>query len=406
MPTFEVEIQNATGKSSRKKVKAPSAEHVRRVLSNKYPTIKSIKKSGLDFNLDFSKIGERFTKVKIKDKAVFSRQFAAMVNAGVGIVRCLDVLSEECSNPKLKKALLAINADVQQGTNLSYAMSKHPECFDELYISMVEAGEEGGVLDEVLNRVATLLEDMARLQGQIKSAMAYPTTVGLFAVVIFFAMTIFLIPIFANIFKDLGVELPVLTQVMLLISATLRSWKIIFPIGFVFAAVLGLRRYYKTKTGRLQIDRFLLKMPLLGQLNEKNAVARFCRIFGTLTRSGVPILNCLDIVRNTTGNKVIANAVEASKQEIQQGGMVSLALQREKVFPVLAIQMISIGEETGELDGMMVKVADFYEDEVKQAVQALTSLIEPIMMVGVAAMVGVILLSMYLPMFKIFDQLG
>ncbi|PSP30629.1 MAG: pilus assembly protein PilC [Cyanobacteria bacterium SW_4_48_29] len=406
MPTFEVEIQNATGKSSRKKVKAPSAEHVRRVLSNKYPTIKSIKKSGLDFNLDFSKIGERFTKVKIKDKAVFSRQFAAMVNAGVGIVRCLDVLSEECSNPKLKKALLAINADVQQGTNLSYAMSKHPECFDELYISMVEAGEEGGVLDEVLNRVATLLEDMARLQGQIKSAMAYPTTVGLFAVVIFFAMTIFLIPIFANIFKDLGVELPVLTQVMLLISATLRSWKIIFPIGLVFAAVLGLRRYYKTKTGRLQIDRFLLKMPLLGQLNEKNAVARFCRIFGTLTRSGVPILNCLDIVRNTTGNKVIANAVEASKQEIQQGGMVSLALQREKVFPVLAIQMISIGEETGELDGMMVKVADFYEDEVKQAVQALTSLIEPIMMVGVAAMVGVILLSMYLPMFKIFDQLG
>lgn len=406
MPTFEVEIQNATGKSSRKKVKAPSAEHVRRVLSNKYPTIKSIKKSGLDFNLDFSKIGERFTKVKIKDKAVFSRQFAAMVNAGVGIVRCLDVLSEECSNPKLKKALLAINADVQQGTNLSYAMSKHPECFDELYISMVEAGEEGGVLDEVLNRVATLLEDMARLQGQIKSAMAYPTTVGLFAVVIFFAMTIFLIPIFANIFKDLGVELPVLTQVMLLISATLRSWKIIFPIGLVFAVVLGLRRYYKTKTGRLQIDRFLLKMPLLGQLNEKNAVARFCRIFGTLTRSGVPILNCLDIVRNTTGNKVIANAVEASKQEIQQGGMVSLALQREKVFPVLAIQMISIGEETGELDGMMVKVADFYEDEVKQAVQALTSLIEPIMMVGVAAMVGVILLSMYLPMFKIFDQLG
>ncbi|PSO98694.1 MAG: pilus assembly protein PilC [Cyanobacteria bacterium SW_6_48_11] len=406
MPTFEVEIQNATGKSSRKKVKAPSAEHVRRVLSNKYPTIRSIKKSGLDFNLDFSKIGERFTKVKIKDKAVFSRQFAAMVNAGVGIVRCLDVLSEECSNPKLKKALLAINADVQQGTNLSDAMSKHPECFDELYISMVEAGEEGGVLDEVLNRVATLLEDMARLQGQIKSAMAYPTTVGLFAVVIFFAMTIFLIPIFANIFKDLGVELPVLTQVMLLISATLRSWKIIFPIGFVFAAVLGLRRYYKTKTGRLQIDRFLLKMPLLGQLNEKNAVARFCRIFGTLTRSGVPILNCLDIVRNTTGNKVIANAVEASKQEIQQGGMVSLALQREKVFPVLAIQMISIGEETGELDGMMVKVADFYEDEVKQAVQALTSLIEPIMMVGVAAMVGVILLSMYLPMFKIFDQLG
>lgn len=193
---------------------------------------------------------------------------------------------------------------------------------------------------------------------------------------------------------------------MLLISATLRSWKIIFPIGLVFAAVLGLRRYYKTKTGRLQIDRFLLKMPLLGQLNEKNAVARFCRIFGTLTRSGVPILNCLDIVRNTTGNKVIANAVEASKQEIQQGGMVSLALQREKVFPVLAIQMISIGEETGELDGMMVKVADFYEDEVKQAVQALTSLIEPIMMVGVAAMVGVILLSMYLPMFKIFDQLG
>ncbi|MGK7872058.1 MAG: type II secretion system F family protein [Xenococcaceae cyanobacterium] len=404
MATFIVQVRDKTGKVSKEKVEANSPEQARNILRPQYPAIGQVRKAGFEF--DFSQLEVALSTVKIKDKAVFSRQFSAMVNAGVAIVRALSVLSEQCANPKLKKVLLVISEDVQQGTSLSESMGKHPSCFDDLYVSMVEAGETGGVLDEVLNRLAKLLEDMVRLQNQIKSAMAYPVAVGLFAVAVFFAMTIFLIPIFAQIFLDLGVELPALTKFMLYLSELMRSWKILIPIVSIFVIVFLVKQYYKTPGGRLQIDGLLLKMPLFGDLNEKSAVARFCRVFGTLTRSGVPILSTLDIVSNTVGNQVISNAVEAAKTDIQQGGMISIALEKKKVFPPLAIQMISIGEETGELDAMMMKVADFYEDEVEQAVKALTSIIEPMMMVGVAVMVGVILLSMYLPMFAVFNQLG
>jgi type IV pilus assembly protein PilC len=405
MPTFIADVRDSRGNQKKEKVEANSPEQARTILQNRYSTVGNVKKT-LSLNFDFSDFQARFSSLSVKDKAVFSRQFAAMVNAGVAMVRCLGVLSEQCPNPKLKRALIAINGEVQQGTNLSDAMRKHPSCFDNLYISMVQAGEVGGVLDEVLNRLAKLLEDMARLKNQVKSAMAYPTVVGVLAIIVFFCVTVFLIPIFAAIFQDLGTELPALTQFMVYLSEIFRSWKILIPIVIIIALVIGIRWYYKTPIGRVQIDGFLLKMPLFGDLNQKSAVARFCRIFGTLTRSGVPILNSLDIVRDTSGNQVIANAVEAAKLDIQQGGMISIALQREGVFPLLAIQMISIGEETGELDSMMMKVADFYEDEVEQAVKALTSIIEPLMMVGLAGMVAVILLSMYLPLFKVFETLG
>jgi type IV pilus assembly protein PilC len=404
MTKFIVQVTDFTGKSSKEKIEANSAEQVYSILKNRYATIGKITKVG--FEIDLSGLSAKFSGVSIKDKAVFSRQFSVMVNAGVAIVRCLGVLSDQCGNPKLKKALLAISAEVQQGVSLSESMVKHPECFDQLYVSMVEAGEAGGVLDEVLERISKLLEDMARLKNQIKSAMAYPVTVGIFALIVFLAMTIFLIPIFAGIFEDIGGELPMLTKIMVFLSGVLRSWLILIPIGVVAGTVFLLKQYYKTPMGRLQIDGFFLKMPLFGDLNEKSAVARFCRVFGTLTRSGVPVLQCLDIVCQTIGNQVLVNAVAGAKEEIQQGGVISLAIQRRNIFPALAIQMISIGEETGELDSMMMKVADFYEDEVEQAIKALTSVIEPIMMVGIAGMVGTILLSMYLPMFAIFDQLG
>ncbi|GAB4178370.1 MAG: type II secretion system F family protein [Coleofasciculaceae cyanobacterium] len=405
MPTFIAEVRDVRGNARKEKIEATSPEQARAILQNRFASVGTVKKS-LGLDIDFSELTASFSNLTIKDRAVFSRQFAAMVNAGVAMVRCLGVLSEQCPNPKLKKALVSISSDVQQGTSLSDSMRKHPDCFDTLYISMVQAGEVGGVLDEVLNRLAKLLEDMARLKNQIKSAMAYPVVVGVLAIIIFFGMTIFLIPVFAGIFKELEVELPAITQFMVNLSELLRSPMIIVPIAIIVAVVFAIRWYYKTPIGRVQIDGFLLKMPLFGDLNQKAAVARFCRIFGTLTRSGVPILNSLDIVRDTSGNQVIANAVEAAKFEIQQGGMISLALQKEQVFPLLAIQMISIGEETGELDSMMMKVADFYEDEVEQAVKALTSLIEPIMMVLLAGMVAVILLSMYLPLFKLYDALG
>ena len=404
MATYIVEVRDARGKAYKEKIEATSPEMARSSLLGKYYKIGKVTKAGIDLDLSGLEMG--LSKVTVKDKAIFSRQFSVMINAGVAMVRCLDVLSQQTNNPKLKRALLSIGQEVQEGISLSDAMTKHPESFDKLYVSMVQAGEVGGVLDEVLNRLAKLLEDMAKLQNQVKSAMAYPMAVGFLAVVVFFAMTIFLIPIFANIFIDLGVELPALTKFMLWLSDLMRSPRVLIPIVIVILLVFGFQQYYKTPAGRWQIDALQLKMPLFGELNEKSSVARFCRVFGTLTRSGVPILNCLDIVQETSGNQVIANAVESAKEDIQQGGVMSLALGKKNVFPALALQMISIGEETGELDKMMMKVADFYEDEVEQAVKALTSILEPLMMVVIAVMVGTILLSMYLPMFKVFDALG
>ena len=404
MSVFVAKVKDHSGKVFKEKIEAASAEQARLALKNKYVAVGKINKSGME--IDLSALEMALAKVTVKDKAVFSRQFSVMVNAGVAIVRALGILSDQAPNVKLKKALLGISAEVQQGISLSESMSKYPECFNDLYVYMVEAGEAGGVLDEVLMRLSKLLEDMAKLQNEIKSAMAYPVTVGIFAVIAFLGMTIFLIPVFGGIFEGLGAELPLLTRVMLGISDVLRSWKVVIPIVAFVGISFLIRNYYKTPMGRLQIDGFMLKMPLFGDLNQKIAVARFCRVFGTLTRSGVPVLQCFDIVCNTIGNQVIINAVMGAKADIQQGGMISLAIQKENVFPALAIQMISIGEETGELDGMMEKVAEFYEDEVEQAVKALTTMIEPIMMVGIAGLVGTILLSMYLPMFSIFDQLG
>lgn len=406
MPTFVARVRDSQGKSRKEKINAESLVLARTTLRQQGFVIQDIKQSQGFGNFDLKKIQDSFVTVSIKDKAVFSRQFAVLVNAGVAIVRSLGVLSEQCSNPKLKKALMDISTDVQSGVNLSDAMRKHPDCFDGLYVSMVQAGEVGGVLDDVLNRLSKLLEDVARLQNQIKSAMAYPIVVGSIAVIVFLAMTIFLIPIFAKIFKELGTELPPLTQFLLTISELLRSPAVFVFIAILFAGSIAYKQYYKTPIGRVTIDRLSLKVPLFGDLLQKSAVASFSRTFGSLTRSGVPILTCLEIVRDTSGNQVISNAIDAARSEIQQGGMISIALQKDKVFPIMAIQMISIGEETGELDSMLMKVADFYEAEVEETVKALTSILEPIMIVVVGGMVATILLAMYLPMFKVFDKLG
>ncbi|MEH2088880.1 type II secretion system F family protein [Nostoc sp.] len=408
MPNFVARVRDSQGKSRTEKIVAESLVQARTNLRDQGFVIQELKQSqGFQPDVAFKNFQNSLVKVSVKDKAVFSRQFAVLMNAGVAIVRSLGVLSEQCSNTKLKQALVDISTDVQSGMNLSEAMRKHPDCFDGLYVSMIQAGEVGGVLDEVLNRLAKLLEDVARLQNQIKSAMSYPTVVGFIAVAIFLGMTIFLIPIFATIFTQIGISLPPLTQFLMDASKFLRS-----PGAFVLlAALIGLKiaftQYGKTPVGRMTIDRLSLKMPLFGDLIQKSSVARFSRTFGSLTRSGVPILTCLEIVRDTSGNQIIANAIDAARMEIQQGGMISIALQQsDGVFPAMAIQMISIGEETGELDAMLMKVADFYEDEVEQAVKAMTSILEPVMIVVLGGMVGTILLAMYLPMFAVFEKLG
>jgi len=407
MPTYVAKIRDSQGNSRTEKFTSDSLTDARTKLRDQGFAIHELKESqSLASRFDLKKIQNSFVKVSVRDKAIFSRQFAALVNAGVAIVRGLGVLSEQCSNPKLKAALIEICTDVQTGINLSDSMRKHPDCFDGLYVSMVQAGEIGGVLDEVLNRLAKLLEDMARLQNQIKSAMSYPLVVGFLATAIFVGMTVFLIPIFAGIFESIGIELPPLTQFLMTCSKVLRSYWSLLIIGIVMLLSFLYKQYCKTPVGRLQIDTISLKVPLFGDLIQKSSIARFSRTFGSLTRSGVPILTCLEIVRDTSGNQVIANAIDAASEEVQQGGMISVALLKADVFPSMAIQMMSIGEETGQLDGMLMKVADFYEDEVEQAVKSLTSVLEPLMIVVLGGMVGTILLAMYLPMFKVFEKMG
>lgn len=365
-------------------------------------------KGGFDFSKLQEQIEYNFTSLTVKDMAIFARQFAAMFNAGVAIVRCLSVLHEQCSNAKLKRALRSMNADVQEGINLAEAMAKFPDVFDQLFISMVAAGEVGGVLDETLDRLAVMMEKNHKTESEINSAMSYPKTVLFIAIVIFFAMTIFLLPTFAKIFKDIGADLPAFTVMMLAISSFCTAWppiQQVTVIGVIIALKIAFDMYYKTPVGRLQIDKIAMKLPVFGDLIEKSAVARFCVIFGSLTRSGVPILNSLEIVRDVAGNQAISNAIEYARQEIQGGGMISIALQEQAVFPSLAIQMMAIGEETGELDKMLMKVGAFYETEVEEAVKGLTSMLEPLMIVVVGGIVGSILLSMYLPMFSVFQKM-
>ena len=404
MSTFVAQVRDSSGKVSKQTIQADTVEQAYVSLRAKFPKVGKVTKSSLDLDLSF--LDRLLNRVTIKDKAVFSRQFAVMINAGIPIVRCLSILQEQVTNSNLKKSLAEISIEVQQGHGIADTMKKHTHCFDELYVAMVEAGESGGVLDDVLNRLAKLLEDMSKLNNQIKSAMAYPTVVLFIAISAFFGMTIFLIPIFAGIFKELNATLPPLTQFMLFLSGVLRSWLVIFPILALIVIVFSIKAYRNTPFGRRQLDLFMLKMPLFGELNVKNAVARFSRVLGTLLKSGVPILQALDIVCKTVGNQILVDALQIAKLEIQQGGQMSFAIQKARVFPPMAIQMINIGEETGEMDGMLMKVADFYEDEVEQAVKGLTSIIEPIMMVLVAGIVGTILLSMYLPLFSIYDKLG
>ncbi|MEH1927726.1 MAG: type II secretion system F family protein [Nostoc sp.] len=407
MPNYVARVRDSQGKSRSEKIVAESLVQARTNLREQGFVVQEVKQSqGFQLDVAIKNFQNSLVKVSVKDKAVFSRQFAVLMNAGVAIVRSLGVLSEQCSNPKLKQALVEISIDVQSGMNLSESMRKHPDCFDGLYVSMIQAGEVGGVLDEVLNRLAKLLEDVARLQNQIKSALSYPVVVGFIAVTIFLGMTIFLIPIFATIFIQIGTTLPPLTQFLMDTSLFLRSPKAVILLFIIVGLKIAYSQYAKTPVGRITIDRLSLKMPLFGDLIQKSSVARFSRTFGSLTRSGVPILTCLEIVRDTSGNQVIANAIDAARLEIQEGGMISIALQKDAVFPAMAIQMISIGEETGELDAMLMKVADFYEDEVEQAVKAMTSILEPVMIVVLGGMVGTILLAMYLPMFKVFETLG
>ena len=354
-------------------------------------------------SIDLKRIFEKAPGVK--EKAVFASKLAALVDAGVPIVRSLDLMATQQKLPMFKRALTKVSLDVNEGIALATALRQWPKVFDQLSIAMVEAGEAGGVLDEALKRLAKLLEDNAKLQNQIKGALGYPLAVLVIAILVFLGMTIFLIPTFAGIFEDLGAELPAFTQLLVNFSELLRSPLAVYAAGAILFSIWLLSRFYATYNGRRTIDRLVLKLPLFGELILMTATAQFCRIFSSLTRAGVPILMSMEISSETAGNSIISDAILASRGMVQEGVLLSNALVRHKVLPDMALNMLAIGEETGEMDKMLSKVADFYEDEVGAMVKALTSMLEPTMIVVVGGIVGSILLAMYLPMFTVFDQI-
>jgi type IV pilus assembly protein PilC len=353
--------------------------------------------------IEWSRLFE--SKISIKEKALFANKLSALVDAGVPIMRSLDLMRRQQKSALFRRALTAITAEVNQGSSLGSAMRRWPKVFDNLSIAMVEAGEAGGVLDETLKRLAKLLEENARLQNQLKAAMGYPITVLVIAILVFLGMTIFLIPTFAEIFDQLGAELPVFTQMMINLSKLLRSTFSIFLVGGIILAIYAFTRYYATPVGRRQVDGIFLKLPLFGDLLQKTASAQFCRTMSSLSKAGVPIMMSLEILHDTTNNAVVGDAIRNSRNDISEGVPLSTALALKRVFPEMMVSMLAIGEETGEMDTMLSKVADFYEDEVSTAVKTLTSLIEPVMIVLVGGIVGSILLAMYMPMFSVFEHI-
>ena len=343
----------------------------------------------------------------VRDKALFSNKMAALIDAGVPIVRSLEMLASQQTQPLFKRALTAICVEVNQGTTLGSAMRRWPMVFDRLMISMVEAGEAGGVLDETLRRLAKLQEDVAKLQNQIKGALGYPIAVLFIAIAVFLGMTIFIIPQFADIFKSLGAELPAFTQMLVDLSGFLRSPEYMLPVIAVIAlAIFIFSRYYATPVGRMGVDKVLLRIPLFGDLILKSATAQFCRTYSALSRAGVPILQALEILKQTSSNAAVQEALDRARNDVQEGISLSKSLLSKQIFPDMALSMLAIGEETGEMDAMLSKVADFYEEEVGLIVKNLTAMLEPAMIVLVGGIVGAILVAMYLPMFSVFQNIN
>lgn len=346
-----------------------------------------------------------FERVTIKDMVVFSRQFAAMISSGVAMLRTLTIIVDQCPNRKLKRSLDDIRQSIEAGLSLSDAMSRHPQIFDKLYVSMIKAGETGGILADVLKRLADFLESKSKLNQKVRAAMVYPLVVLVVSVGVFWGMLTFILPIFEGLFRNIGSELPAYTQFLVSLSQYMRSiWAFLFLIILAVSGWL-LKRYYATPPGRLHIDTILYGLPLAGDLISKVAIARFSRTFGTLLRAGVPMLTALDVVKETADNAVVASSIGKIYTDVRQGGSISKPMAKSSVFPTMVTQMVAVGEETGRLDEMLSKVADFYDMEVENAVEALTSLLEPVMVVGIGGIVGSIVIGMYLPIFTVINQL-
>ena len=407
MPSFAYQAKDASGKTVNGVIEAENERVLRSKLREMNYYVTGItQKGGGVLNADLNSVLGKFRGVGEQSLVVFSRQFATMINAGLAMVRCLDVLSVQTEDAQLKPILIAIRRDVEGGSTLANALGKYPKTFTPLFTNMVRAGELGGILDDVLNRLAGFLEKDFNLKKKVKSAMTYPTVILVMAIGIVIFLVTFILPTFIQMFESMQMKLPLPTMILMGFTKGVRNPYILLPS----LAVLGVgwfffNRYVSTPVGKRQYDAFKLKLPVFGMLIRKVAISRFCRTLGTLLQSGVPIMQALEIVGKASGNEVVAETVSKVRDSVREGESIAVPLQLSGLFPPLVTQMVSVGEETGNLDGMLSKIADFYDTEVDYMLASLTSLLEPMMILGMGFIVGFIVISVFLPLYQIIGNI-
>ena len=400
MPVYTWKGRTRSGEAREGSLEATSREEALAALRRQGIIGPTVKEKGKEIALPRLRKG-----VKQKDIAIFTRQFSVMIDAGLPLVQCLEILAQQQPNKVFQNILNEIRQDVEAGSTLADAMRKHPKVFDDLFCNMVAAGETGGILDTILQRLSTYIEKIVKLKAAVKGALVYPVSVLVIAAVVVWVILTFVIPVFADLFTGLGAELPLPTRMTIALSNFLRRWWWLILAG-IAGAIFGIRQYRKTERGRRVLDAMMLRIPVLGMLLRKIAVARFCRTLGTLTSSGVAILDGLEITARTSGNAIIEDAIMRVRAAVEEGKTIAQPLEETGVFPSMVVQMIEVGEQTGALDTMLAKIADFYEDEVDEATQNLLSLLEPVMIVILGTVIGGIVVSMYMPMFSLIGKIG
>lgn len=402
MPSFRYSAIDNAGRPYNGTLDADNLEAVRAKLAELRYYIINITEIGAGNGL--GDVFKALSRVKQKELVVFSRQFATMIDAGLSVLKCLDILTKQTEDQVLREALATVRHDVNTGASLTEAMSKHPRVFSKLYINMVRSAEAGGILDQVLDRLATFLEKEMDMRQKVRSAMMYPTVVFAFAAIVMGGMMFGVLPKFAIIFKNMGLtKLPITTELMLNMAVTAQHYWLLFLLAII-GCIIGFVVYGRTTAGAMHLDKLKLRVPVFGDIILKVAISRFARTFGTLISSGVPVLRAMEITSDTAGNLAVASVIERARNSVKEGEKISDPMQNSEYFPVMVTQMIAVGEETGRLDQMLVKISDFYESEVDSMLKGLASLIEPIMIVVLGVLVGFIAVSVVLPIYTLVDS--
>ncbi|HEX9639641.1 MAG TPA: type II secretion system F family protein [Acidobacteriota bacterium] len=400
MPNYSYRGQGPGGKALKGVMVAANKNAVVAALRKQRIVVTSIKERGKEISLP--KLGGR---VRLKELAIFTRQLSVMIDAGLPLVQCLEILGSQQTNKFFQSVLFKVRSDVEAGSTFTDALRQHPAVFNELFCSLIAAGEVGGILDAILQRLAMYIEKSIKLRRAVRSALIYPTAVITIASLVVAIILWKVIPTFAALFAGLGAQLPLPTRIVIAISQFFAKF-FLFMLGGAILLMIAMSRYYRTPRGRRMVDRMLLRLPVVGLILRKIAVARFCRTLGTLTSSGVPILDGLNITAHTAGNAIVEDAIRVTRKGVEEGKTLAEPLRDTEVFPPMVVQMISVGEQTGELDTMLSKIADFYEDEVDASVENLISLLEPLMILFLGVVIGGIVISMYLPLFDLIQKLG